>query len=293
MMFRLLRKTRYVVNVQGRLQTGGVGASGEKNAILFLFLVPAAIMAMKLLVPGLPLVTEIFSLRGLPHAISGHVSRIMLMSVGAVAVVFFRQTIGLRVLGPVRPVLIALAYQSTGILVATLFVITVMALIAIVRPVLRSARMPYFSRIAIVLSLVALLILVAMKTGLFLGVDQLLAVGLLPVVVLTFAAEGFARTLYNEGVTSACWRAAMTLVLAVGIFLLVSMPGVQSVMLEYPEMILAHMGVIMVITRFMNFKVLHFLNPKPAGHASAKRKAKRKKTGTTNRKIKVITQTAI
>lgn len=291
-MTRLARKTRLFVTAQGRLTRMRETPYPELFSLGLFFLLPTLVITLKLLpVPALAPLRELFSLTTLPDTLARHAQRLMLMSVGAVVVVFVRLTLGLRVLGPVRPILIAVAYQIAGFAVATVFLVGVMGIIAVVRPILRQARLAYFGRIAMILSLVTFLILLALKLSLLFGADGFLTVGLLPVVVLTFAAEGFAKTLQKEGVKSASWRALMTIAVAVSIHFLVSLPHLQTLTLRFPEVIFLEMGLIYVVARFFKFRCLDSLNPRPkkvrvrqAKSSKVKNKSKvaRKATRNTN-----------
>lgn len=253
-----------VVNEHGRLeQVDTTPRHSEIMPVLLLIAVPLLITALKFLpMTSGAAISQIFSLTSLPDAVAAHVQRLMLMSVGAIIVVIFRLTLGIRVLGPVRPILIALAYQMTGFVVGTLFLVGVMIIIAVIRPLLRSSGMPYFARIAIVLSVVSGLVVITLKIGLSTGGKQLLSVGLLPVVVLTFAAEGFAKTLYHEGVKSAAWRALMTIAVATLIKAVVALPGIYEFFVQYPEILMTQIGSIYLIARFFDYRALEFLNPK-------------------------------
>lgn len=253
---------RVVVNQQGRLEQLHLKVWPEIGWIILLLLLPLAIITLKLLFwPQISQLGEVFTIASFPPFVVDHVQRLMLMSLGAVVVVFFRLTLGIRVLGPVRPILIAVAYQITGFAIGTIFLVSVMIIMALIRPLLRNAGMPYFARIAIVLNLMALFIMLTLKIGLLIEMEQFVAVGLLPVVVLTFAAEGFAKTLYNEGIKSASWRALMTILVAALIKVLVGIPVIRDFTMNFPETLVLQIGLIYLIARFMNFRLLHTLNP--------------------------------
>lgn len=250
---------------------------GLRISLALLFGLPAILLILKFL-PwiGASTMADMFSLTRLPAVILRHVQRLMLMSLGAVIVVIFRLSLGIRVLGPVRPILIALAYQLTGFVVGTVFLVAVMIIIALIRPLLRSAGMPYFARIATVLSLVSLMVLVTLEIGMVIGTEEFLMVGLLPVVVLTFAAEGFAKTLYKEGIKSASWRTLMTILVAALINLLTDFPGMHHFVLRFPELLLIDIGLIYLVSRYCKFRAFEFLNPSPI--SVKKRKTNDKKS---------------
>ncbi|MFQ5639326.1 MAG: 7TM domain-containing protein [bacterium] len=286
---------RIIVNEQGKLLTLGRTLRQDGAWLFLLFVLPAVLIALKV-APWTYSFTmmDMLSLQSLPEFMAVHVQRLMIMSLGALIVVIFRLTLGIRVLGPVRPILIALTYQITGFIVGTVFLVCVMVLIAIIRPILRSAGMPYFARIAMVLSLVCIMVLLALKLAVSFGLEEVLSVGLLPVVVLTFAAEGFAKTLYNEGIRSASWRALMTIAVAAIIKTIVDLLAHSNFILSFPEILFMQIGLIYLIARFFNYRALQFLNPKPVSlkkpHRRTKAKTKAKMKAKTKAKMKAKTK---
>ena len=270
---------KIIVDKNGKLRRKKPEGFGSwVSAILLLLVVPVLISAAKIIPwAGAAGAIHIFSLTELPHHLVGHVQRLMLMPLGALIVVAFRLGLGIRVLGPVRPILIAIAYQLTGYVVGTIFLLSVMIVITLIRPLLRSAGMPYFGRIAIILSLVSFMVLITLQMGILLGVHKFLGVGLMPVVVLTFAADGFAKTLYREGVKSASWRAFMTISVAALITVLAAIPGVYQFFLRFPEFLLTPVGVVCIVVRFGSFRALQFLNPPVKVKRNRKQQTKKKR----------------
>src|SRR5262245_65326800 len=74
------------------------------------------------------------------------VENIMLVPIGALAVVFVRLTLGIRVLGPFRSFLLAFAFITTGILIGVACFVATIAVLALVRPHVKSLKLPYFGR---------------------------------------------------------------------------------------------------------------------------------------------------
>jgi hypothetical protein len=103
---------------------------GQKWLVSLLFIVPLLIVIGKW--PALPtsgLLTQWFSLDALPAAVHHGARHILFVPLGAVLVVFCRLTLGIRVLGPFRSILLAVAFQVTGILVGLIFLAVIQALI--------------------------------------------------------------------------------------------------------------------------------------------------------------------
>src|SRR5262245_66369810 len=97
--------------------------------LLFLFGLPLLLILLK--TPCLP--TSDFLLRhdsltSLPKSLQHPASHILFVPLGCMLVVFFRLTLGLRVLGPFRSVLLAGAFQVAGIPLGLFFLTAIIAI---------------------------------------------------------------------------------------------------------------------------------------------------------------------
>ena len=238
--------------------------AGQVGVMALLFLVPLAIMVGKWsALPTAEFLMRWCSLTFLPDekamAGAGH---ILFVPLGAVLVVFWRLTLGIRVLGPFRSILLAVAFQFTGIGWGLVFLVVIMAIILAIRPLVRFLRMPYFGRVSTILSVVAAAMVLGLLASAWLREESLLHVVSLPIVVLCLMGEGLAKTLRREGPRAALWRGAMTALLAVIITLLTLIPGFRDVLLRYPELLVLQIGVIVLISRLLDFRLLAWINPK-------------------------------
>jgi hypothetical protein len=241
--------------------------------IAILVLVPLAIMVGKWsALPTSPFLMAWASLAPYPAYVHEGARHILYVPLGAMLVVFCRLTLGIRILGPFRSVLLAVAFQVTGKWMGLLFLAAVMVIVLAVRPLLRHLRMPYFGRVSAILSIVAAVMVFTLVAGAVLKETALLHVASLPIVVLCLMGEGLARTLTREGVPSALWRGTMTALLAVAITAISEIGAVRGLLIEYPEVLILQIGCVLFIARFMNFRLIEWVNPKAKKrHAKAKK----------------------
>jgi hypothetical protein len=241
--------------------------------VALLFGLPLVLILAKM--PGLPtaeFLTQNDSLAHLPKGLQNNVAHILFVPLGAMLVVFFRLTLGIRVLGPFRSVLLAAAFQVTGIVLGLGFLMTTVALVVAIRPVIETVRLPYYGRITLMLSTVAVLMVVGVMASDWLHLDSLGTIAYFPIVVLCLIADAFARTAKKEGVPSALWRGGMTAVIAVLLTWLVGIPQVRQLLLEYPELLITQIGCIVVIAKFLDFRCLKLLNPHNGGDEDHRRR---------------------
>jgi hypothetical protein len=260
-----------------RLGKGNL-SSGHKVALALLFLGPLLVVVAKWAVlPTSEFFTRAFSLASLSKDMQGRVTYVLFVPFGAALVVFFRLFLGIRLLGPFRSILIAVAFQITGILPGLLFLAAVIGIVVAIRPLIKAARLPYFARVSVMLSAVALIMLIVLLASTWLGVASLGRAAYFPIVVLCLMGEGFARTLSKEGVGSALWRGTMTALVAVLITFLFQINELRVLFLRFPELLIVETGLIVVIAEFFDFRLLVRLNPpvrvKPPSR-DAKKKAK-------------------
>jgi hypothetical protein len=237
--------------------------SGRQKLILgVLLLVPVLVMVCKWsALPTSGFLLRFLSLAKLSEQMQSRVGYILFVPFGATLVVFFRLFLGIRLLGPFRSILMAVAFQITGILPGLVFLAVVIAVVVVVRPLIKAIRLPFFARVSVVLSIVALIMLVAILSSGWLRIESLRQVAYFPIVVLCLTSEGFAKTLSREGLRSALWRGGMTALVAVLITFLFQMNEVRRVFLRFPELLVLEIGCIIVIAKFFDLRLLGWLNP--------------------------------
>lgn len=237
-------------------------SSRHRMVLAMMFVGPFLIAVGKWAVlPTSEFFARTFSLTGLSADMQGRVTYVLSVPFGAALVVFFRLFLGIRLLGPFRSILIAVAFQITGILPGLFFLALVIGIVVVIRGPIKALRLPYFARVSAMLSAVALIMLVALLASTWLGVASLGRAAYFPIVVLCLMGEGFARTLSKEGVRSALWRGTMTALAAVLITFLFQINGFQELFLHFPELLIAETGCIVVIAKFLDLRLLAWLNP--------------------------------
>lgn len=258
----------------GFARAKGNASAAQLGLLAVLVVVPLAIVGLRLLtVPGVfgggagggwPSLFQnlgLFFERSLSLAnvrpdVRARVEYVVFIPACALLITFVRLTLGVRMLGPCRALLIAVAFQLVGFAASLFLMALVIVTVVLIRPVLKMIRLPRYARVSIVLSIAAATIVIMMLAGPRLGTAALWRVVFSPVVVLGLSAEGFARTLERESLRAALWRATTTLVVAIIIALVLSLPGLQMVLLRFPELIVAQIAGIVLISEFLDLRLL-------------------------------------
>jgi hypothetical protein len=245
----------------------------RKLVLVFLLGFPVTLMAVKTFGLMGKEWADAFSLTGVPVELHDRLRYILFVPLGAIFVVITRLTLGIRVLGPFRSILLAIAFQITGILPGLIFLMMVIAIIAAIRPFLKAIKLPYFGRVSVILSTVSAIMMTVLVASEWLEADALLGVAYFPIVVLCLTGDGFARTLAKEGLHSALWRGVMTALVAVLITLMADIPHFDSLMLRFPEVLFLEIGLIIAIAEYLDLRLLQSLNPKVEEQKSTGKKA--------------------
>ncbi|MBL8761480.1 MAG: hypothetical protein JNL50_09280 [Phycisphaerae bacterium] len=236
----------------------------RRVVVAVLLLVPMALMAYKLSgLAGSAALSEWLSFGRLSPELRSRTLHLLVVPLGALVVVMFRLTLGLRVLGPFRSVLLAVAFQVTGALVGIVFFALVLGAVTVLRPLIKRLRLAYFARSAALLSAVAGMIVAAMLVGIAMGVPGVERVAYFPVVVLALSGDAFAVTLRREGARSAVWRAVATAGAALAITAISSIEQLQVALVRFPELLLAVVACVILSARHMKWRLLERWNPVP------------------------------
>ena len=228
--------------------------------LLALFAIPLGIAVAK--IPGLPtaaVCARFFSLADLPAHFQASIENVLLVPVGAVVVVLFRLTLGIRVLGLFRPILMAMAFEIIGIPVSLTFVLFALVIVVALRPLLNTDHS--YSRLAVLLSLAAALLFAPLMVGRWWDISWFRQIALFPVIALCLTCESFAKVLHREGIREAVWRTLTTLFAAGIIVGVMRLPGVTDLFLRFPEFLLAQAGCILLINRCLAFRLFEGANP--------------------------------
>ena len=175
------------------------------------------------------------------------------LPIGALLVAFFRLVLGIRVLG-LRAILLGLGIQGIGLLPSLSLVVVIIGSIALIRPWIRRARMPKYARLAFVLGLSATIMVSAVLVAPWLGSDAVWKVAFFPAIITAMFAEGVAKTLEQDDLVMATWRAAGTIALAL-VFALIDRP-VSRLVYQFPELIVTQLMAIVLLAELLDVRLL-------------------------------------
>src|SRR5262249_3377291 len=162
---------------------------------------------------------------------------ILILPIIASIVVVARIVVGLETFGMFGPVIVSLAFVTTGLWWGTLIFLAVVGLGVALRWALQRVRLQAVARLAILLPPVAGVMGGLTLVGARLGIGPLLNISIFPMIIMSNVIEHFAATQVELGTAQALRMTLTTLGLSIVCYLVVDQGGLQSLVLAYPEVL--------------------------------------------------------
>src|SRR5581483_3512587 len=169
----------------------------------------------------------------------GALTLILILPLIASIVVVARIVIGVETFGMFGPVIVSLAFITTGLVWGTVIFIAIVGLGVALRTALQRLRLQAVARLAILIALVAAVMGGLTLVGATLGIGPLLNISIFPMVIMSNVIESFAASQVEFGTRQALRMTLTTLVLSITCYLVVDRAGLQSLVLAVPEILLA------------------------------------------------------
>jgi hypothetical protein len=237
----------------------------EHWRFVILMLAPALLIAVGRAhaLPSSAVLDRHLSLTNSPPVLQHTLGDILLVPIGALTVVVFRLSLGIHVLGPFRSILLAFAFLTTGIALGLLFLAVTVLILVLARPAIKRLRLPYFGRVSVMISAVALVMVVGTLSSGWLQSPSLRNVAHFPIVVLVLVGEKVAVTIRRQGSLTGIWRASTTALVGVVVTGIGSVPGLPTFLLGHPELLLVEIALIGIVSTLCNWRLLESVNPRP------------------------------
>jgi hypothetical protein len=196
-----------------------------------------------------------WSLLQLPPEFQGTFRILLLVPIGTLIIALLRNIVGLRTFGIFMPMLIALAFRSTGTLYGIAIFCGVLSIGFAVRSSLDRLHLLLVPRLSVILTLVIACFTVLALVGNKWGLRELMAVGLIPFVILTMTIERFFIVIEESGAREALIMAAGSIAVAVVTYGIISWETLQLTFFVYPELILTVAALQVLLGRYTGYRL--------------------------------------
>ncbi|MBI1817198.1 MAG: hypothetical protein HYR72_19680 [Deltaproteobacteria bacterium] len=184
---------------------------------------------------------------------------ILILPIIAAIIVIARTLIGLETFGTFSPVIVSLAFLTTGLRWGAAIFAVIVGLGAVMRALLQRVRLQLVSRLAILIAVVAGIMAGLTVLGASFGIGALMNVSIFPMVIMSSVIENFSSSQAEFGTREAIRLTVNTLLLAVVCYLAVETTGLQSVVLVFPEVLLIAIVVDVALGKWRGLRLLEYI----------------------------------
>jgi len=196
-----------------------------------------------------------FSVLGLPIETQAVYQILLVMPVGVFLLVVLRNVIGIKTFGTFMPVLIALAFRETHLLIGIVMFTLVVSLGLAIRFYLERLKLLLVPRLAAVLIVVLMLITLISIFSYQLGIYRGLSVALFPMVILTMTIERMSIVWEERGAAEALQQGIGSLVVAVCVYLIMNLESIQYFVFVFPESLLVLLAATLLLGRYTGYRL--------------------------------------
>ncbi len=183
---------------------------------------------------------------------------ILVLPLIAALVVVIRVIVGIETFGTFAPVIVSLAFLTTGLKWGLVIFAAIVGTGTLVRAALQRVRLQLVSRLAILITVVAGIMAGLAVLGASFGVGALLNVSIFPMVIMSNMIENFASSRAQFGSREAVRLTLNTLLLASVCYMAVEWGGLQSLLLSFPELLLAAIVIDVVLGKWRGLRLLEY-----------------------------------
>jgi hypothetical protein len=180
---------------------------------------------------------------------------LLLVPIGALIVGFLRNVIGFPTFGVFMPVLLALAFRSTGLIYGLGIFAGILCFGYGVRSGLDKMHLLLVPRMSVILTLVIGCFTLIALVGNKIGLRHLMAVGLLPFVILTMIIERFFIVIEESGVTEGLRMALGSAAVSMIAYAIISWETLQLTFFVFPELLAAVAALQILLGRYTGYRL--------------------------------------
>jgi len=184
---------------------------------------------------------------------------LIMIPLGALVVLIFRNVVGLRTFGTFLPALIAAASRGTGIGWGLLGFLMLILLVSFVRRLLERLELLHSPLLTVLLTTVIGSMLMVAVLGVHLGLNGLPKISLFPVAIMAITSERFAVMEIEDGRRAALATMAQTLVVVFFCYLVMNSLSLQVLMLGFPELLLVVAALAIWLGRWTGLRLSEWL----------------------------------
>lgn len=163
---------------------------------------------------------------------------LLMLPIIVTMIAFFRQVVGIKAFGIYTPAIVTFAFLAMKLKYGVAIFVAVILVGMLMRLALKKLRILYLPRVAIMLSIIAIVILFTLTLGGSMRRTGLASVSIFPILIMITIVEKFVTTQIEKGNKVALVLAVETLVISIVGYYLASWKLLLEWIIEYPWIVL-------------------------------------------------------
>lgn len=180
---------------------------------------------------------------------------VLMLPVGALIVVFFRNVVGVPTFGTFLPALLAAAAGETGLVWGLVSVLIVSSAVVLVRMAIQRLELLHSPTLAILLAVVVMAMLATSFVADHFGLEQLARTSYFPIAVMAIASERLYLTLVEQGGGQALKYLSGTLLVVLACYTVMNSLAMQILVSGFPEVLLLLVAANIYLGRWVGVRV--------------------------------------
>jgi len=206
-----------------------------------------------------------FSIYSLPLASQNAFKILLLIPFGALIVVILRNLVGIQTSGTFMPILIALSFLQTKLVVGLILFLTVVCVGLILRALLSHLNLLLVPRISAILVFVITIYLAISVIGFKMGSEVGLNVTFFPMIIISWSIERMCVLWEEEGGKDVLIQGSGSLFTASVIYVLMQNNFIGNMTYAFPELLLVLLAIILMIGTYSGYRLSELRRFEPMG----------------------------
>jgi hypothetical protein len=198
-------------------------------------------------------VWDLFARLHLPFAL---LQTVLMLPIGALVVVLFRNVVGVPTFGTFLPALIAAAMGATGLRWGMVSLLVVTGSVVLARLGLQRLQLLHSPTLAILLTVVVMSMLGTSLVADHLSLEELARVAHFPIAVMAIISENLYLVLTEKGVREGMKHFAGTLVVVLACYLVMNSMAMQVLVIGFPEVLLLVIAANIYLGRWVGVRLI-------------------------------------
>ena len=204
-----------------------------------------------------------FSLDLLPIEEQSIFSSILLLPVGVLVVVFLRILVGIKTSGTFMPVLIAMAFMKTHLLVGVVGLLTIVSIGLLIRFYLSRLNLLLVARIStVIITVIGIITFLTVITYQF-GISEGMKITFFPMIILSWTIERMSILWEEEGAKQVFVQGGGSLLVAIIAYLAMSSTFVEHLTFNFLGLQLIIVAVVLLLGNYTGYRLSELKRFKP------------------------------